>query len=506
MIRSIAISLWLAWTLASPQAAPCAPSDSLAFLTFESGTLVAVDWTARQGHALHTRSVLTQSRVLDAEIELREDETAGVSRATLEDVGTPPQKPFLRAFEEGAIYWSDMIPSSLDQAVLRARRLNQPSVRIRGGSLFRDAYSEIQVDRLGPDDWQVLAHGKRYEVLSDTTGHLLTATLPDYGIVIERRPFFSQAGYPLWAPDAAPPDGVYRARDVSIRAPQGHVLAGTLTIPRGHGRFPAAVLITGLSANNRDNGTPPWMPLRDLADALTRARIAVLRVDDRGVARSTGDRASSTTFDEAEDVKTEIAWLRKQREIDASRIALVGYSEGGTIAPMVASEDPTVTAIVTLAGTGVRGPELARYQIENAVVRDTSVRVADREAEIRKQLADTLTARERSMLSIDPLRYARGVRCPALILQGGCDLHVPTRSAERLASAMRAGGNRDVTVRIFSGVSHSLLPDPLGAGSGWVFLPGFLTDPPILDTVARWTASRLRADVAGKSYNRADDP
>jgi uncharacterized protein len=276
------------------------------------------------------------------------------------------------------------------------------------------------------------------------------------------------------------------------------VLAGTLTTPPGRGPFPAAVLITGLSANNRNEGQPPWMPLRDLADALTRAGIAVLRVDDRGVEASTGDRASSTTFDEATDVRTEVAWLRGQPQIDPGRIGLVGYSEGGLIAPMVAAEDSTLAAIVTLAGPGVSGPEVARYQIEAAVVRDPSIAAADREAAIQKQLADTLTVRERSYLSIDPLAYARRTRCPALILQGANDLHVPVRSAERLAWAMRAAGNRDVTVRLFPGVSHSLLYDPIGLGSGWVFLPGFLVCPELSRTAVDWLAVRLAVPRNGR--------
>ncbi|PYM04637.1 MAG: hypothetical protein DMD82_13855 [Candidatus Rokuibacteriota bacterium] len=260
--------------------------------------------------------------------------------------------------------------------------------------------------------------------------------------------------------------------------------------------FPAAVLITGLSPNNRNEGQPPWMPLRDIADALTRAGVAVLRVDDRGVGESTGDRASSTTFDEADDVRTEVAWLRARPGIDRRRIALVGYSEGGLIAPMVAAGDSTIDAIVTLAGPGVSGPEVARYQIEAAVVRDTSIAPSGREAEIRRQLADTLTARERSYLAIDPMQYARRVRCPALILHGATDLHVPARSAERLAWAMRAAGNRNVTVRIFPGVSHSLLYDPIGLNSEWVYLPAFLTAPGILETMSAWLAARLNVPRA----------
>jgi pimeloyl-ACP methyl ester carboxylesterase len=233
------------------------------------------------------------------------------------------------------------------------------------------------------------------------------------------------------------------------------------------------------------------MPLRDLADAFTRRGIAVLRVDDRGVEASTGDRASSTTLDEADDVRTEILWLRKHSQVRGQRIALVGYSEGGLVATIVASSDPSIAAIVSLAGPGVPGPEVARYQISAAVTRDTTIAVASREAEIERQLADSLTVRERSYLQLDPLAYARRAHCPALILQGANDLHVPLRSAERLAWAMRNGGNKDVTVRIFPGVSHSLLPDMSGLNSRWVYLPGFMTSPEMLRTAAEWLAARL---------------
>jgi len=270
------------------------------------------------------------------------------------------------------------------------------------------------------------------------------------------------------------------------------VLAGTLTVPSGRGPFPAAVLITGLSANNRNNGDPPWMPLRDLADALSRHGIVVLRVDDRGVGESSGDRASSTTFDEAEDVRTELAWLRARAETDRRRLFLVGYSEGGLIAPMVAAGDSAIAGIVTLAGPGVPGPEVARYQITAAVRGDSSITLAQREAEIERQLADTLTAREKSYLSIDPLAFAARVRCPALILQGGSDRHVPVRSAERLASVMRAHGNGDVTVRIFPGISHTFLPDPVGLSSGWAGLPGFMTSPQVLQAVTDWVSKRAK--------------
>jgi uncharacterized protein len=100
--------------------------------------------------------------------------------------------------------------------------------------------------------------------------------------------------------------------------------------------------------------------------------------------------------------------------------------------------------------------------------------------------------RERVFLTIDPLLYASRVHCPALILQGGSDITVPIRSAEKLATAMRASGNRDVTVRIIPGVSHSLLPHPLGPGSGWVYLPTFVTAPQVLETITDWASHLIR--------------
>ena len=490
MIRvrhAVAFVMILPLLAAVPAPAPF-PS---AFLTFEAGTLVAVNWVDRSGNMVHSKSVLMQSRVIDATIVLREDETAARSSTTIIEAGGDGSKPVVRDLGEGATYWSDMVPSAIEQVVRRARYLKLGAGTITVASLFRDSREEVSVSRVDATDWVVTVHNKRFEVLTDATGRMLAATLPEFGVVIERREGFTLSQYPLWSPNAAPLDKAYEAREMAVNCPQGHRLAGTLTLPHGPGPFPAAVLITGLGPSNRNGGQPPWMPLRDLADALTRRGIAVLRVDDRGVGSSTGDHASSTTFDEVTDVHTEVGWLRKQPGIDAKGIALVGYSEGGLIAPMVAAEDPAVAAIVTLEGPGVPGDEVARYQIEAAVVRDTTIAPADRDAEIRKQLADTLTAREKSYLSIDPISFARRTRCPALIVHGSTDLHVPVRSAERLAWAMREAGNQDVTVRIFPGISHSLLYDPRGVNSGWVYLPAFRTAPEILEAMSDWLASRL---------------
>jgi hypothetical protein len=150
-----------------------------------------------------------------------------------------------RTLGEGAIYWSDMTPSSIEQAVRRGRVLAQPTARIAATSLFRDSHDEVEVTRIDATDWVVSWHNKRYEVLTDDHGRMLAAALPEFGVTIERREGYRPEQYPLWPPHAAPPDAPYSANEVAIRAPQGHVLAGTLTTP---------VLITGLSANNSQRG------------------------------------------------------------------------------------------------------------------------------------------------------------------------------------------------------------------------------------------------------------
>ena len=474
---------------------------SAAFLTFEQGRLAAVDWTERTGSRVHTRAIVTQSQIIDDTIDLRADETAARSSQIVTDAGDHPAEPHVQDLGDGAIYWNPRIASSFEQAILRARRVNRSPATITGASMSMGHRTPVTVTRIDATDWLLAFQEKTVEVLTTEQGCLLAATFPDYGVTIERRDTFDAAQYPLWAPYDAPPDGAYHATNVAIPAPDGHTIAGTFTMPKEpRGRVPAAVLITGISSHERNNGQPPWMPLRDLSDALTRAGIAVLRADDRGVGKSTGDNATWTIFGKVDDVGTQVGWLRSRADIDPARIALVGYSEGGLIAPMVAAKDRSIAAIVTLAGPGVPGAEVARYQVEQPILRDPAIPEARRPAEIERQLAEALkdlTPHEQTFMSVNPLEYARQVACPALIVHGGSDRTVPRRSAERMANAMRLGGNRAVTVRLFPGISHSLMPDPEGLPSGWATLPAFLTAPVLLDEVVRWTASTLKVRPVG---------
>ena len=155
----------------------------------------------------------------------------------------------------------------------------------------------------------------------------------------------------------------YQEEEVSYTNQNAGVkLAATLTLPASPRPAPAVVLITGSGAQDRDESLLGHKPFLVLADYLTRQGIAVLRADDRGIGGSTGNTIMATTEDLAGDVAAAVAYLKTRSEIDPRRIGLIGHSEGGIIAPIVASRGDDVAFIVLLAGTGVNGEQIIERQ------------------------------------------------------------------------------------------------------------------------------------------------
>ena len=139
-------------------------------------------------------------------------------------------------------------------------------------------------------------------------------------------------------------------------------IAGTLTLPQGEGPFKAAILITGSGGQNRNEELMGHKPFMVIADYLTRNGIAVLRYDDRGIGASEGVYASATSEDLATDVEAAFQFLKDNPKIDSTYIGLIGHSEGGLIAPIVASSNKEVAFIVSLAGPGVKGMDVILQQ------------------------------------------------------------------------------------------------------------------------------------------------
>ncbi len=306
-------------------------------------------------------------------------------------------------------------------------------------------------------------------------------------------------------PQEPKPPFPYRAEEVGYDNGPIH-LAATLTLPAGTGPFPAAVLITGSGAQDRDEALFGHKPFLVLADYLTRAGIAVLRADDRGIGGSTGKARNSTTSDFADDALAGVRLLGTRADIDPARIGLIGHSEGGIVGPLAAARAPgEVAFVVMIAGTGVPldevvlrqteligraggaaeaavAAELASAKLIMDLVKGGADSVAVRAAvleQIHAQIAalpDSARAAAgspevladsalRGMLNpwfryavgLDPRVALRQVRCPVLALNGTLDLQVdPGQNLPEIAKALAEGGNRDVTVRRLDGLNHVL--------------------------------------------------
>ncbi|HKW45052.1 MAG TPA: hypothetical protein VJN22_05285, partial [Candidatus Eremiobacteraceae bacterium] len=306
MKRALLVTLFILVPGEPVAAQTVVPCGQATYVTYASGRIAGVDWVDDRRAQVHSRSELTQSMVVDTTMTVGSDGSTPHASTIVTMAGSPPNPPVVRDIGGSTIFWSDSVPSSVQVAITRARVISRPSAQIQATSLFSSLRGNIDVRRVDEDDWIVAYHNKHYLVLTDDKGCVMAASLPDNGVVIERRANLPASEYPLWPPYAAPPDRAYAERDIGISAPQGYRLAGTLTVPwRASKPVPAAVLITGLSPHERNNGTSPWMPFRDVADALARAGFAVLRVDDRGVGASTGDNAKLTTSGKADDVRTD---------------------------------------------------------------------------------------------------------------------------------------------------------------------------------------------------------
>ncbi len=280
-------------------------------------------------------------------------------------------------------------------------------------------------------------------------------------------------------------------------------LAGTLTLPPGQGPFPAAILLAGSGPNDRDESLAGHRPFLVLADHLTRKGIAVLRFDKRGIGKSTGDYANATMEDYTADAEAAFAYLKTRKEIDAKKIGLIGHSEGGMIAPLIAAHSGDVAWIVLLAGPGLNGEDTLLLQSELilktggvgdaqiAVAREFNkqahalVRQEKDSAALQSKLNDLVKSSAMSaslppealqsqvqlmaapwfrfFLDYDPIPALQKTLCPVLALNGEKDLQVsPKENLAKIQKALQDGGNKDFQTIELPGLNHLLQHSPTG--------------------------------------------
>ena len=317
-------------------------------------------------------------------------------------------------------------------------------------------------------------------------------------------------------------------------------LAGTLTLPSQEGLFPVVLLITGSGPQDRDEAIAGHRPFLVLADYLTRQGIAVLRVDDRGVGRSTGDFSPATSEDFASDVLAGIAYLKTRKEINPKKIGLIGHSEGGIIAPMVAVKSPDVAFIVLMAGTGLTGEEILYLQgaliframgvseediaknrqfnekifsvlkeeedieIIEKILRqmfmadwekmseEEKKAIGDPEVYLNAQLQSLLSPWLKFFLTYDPKPTLSKVKCPVLAINGEKDLQVPPKeNLSAIEEALVAGGNKNFTVKELPGLNHLFQTAQTGVPSEYAKIEETIS-PIALKIIGDWILEQTR--------------
>ena len=346
----------------------------------------------------------------------------------------------------------------------------------------------------------------------------------------------------LRRPQDPTPPLPYELRDVLLQHPDGHSLAGTLTVPvDGEGPHPAVVLISGSGAQNRNEEIMGHRPFLVLSDHLTRQGIAVLRFDDRGVGGSVvPDQRmllDDTSLDFASDVSLLVDHLKTQPGIDSDRIGLVGHSEGGIIAPIIADRRNDIAFVVLMAAPARSGLRLLPDQsaalmrasgidesvIDAIVAEQTNVLRKVTEGASLKELrepirrlsvlqtdamnidieiddefidnaiASTTIPWIRWFLAHDPAPVLKRLDMPVYAINGSLDLQVPASSELTLIQEVMVESDRDVTTRLYPGLNHLFQPATTGAVEEYAEIETTL-DPQVLRDMSEWIRERMNRD------------
>lgn len=260
--------------------------------------------------------------------------------------------------------------------------------------------------------------------------------------------------------DPLPPFKYHIEEVTFVNEKEGNKLVGTLTIPEGKGPFPAMVLVSGSGQQDRNEELMNHRPFWVIADYCTLHGIAVLRYDDRGIGGSEGEVKNATSMDFSYDAEAAFDYLLNRKEINASKVGILGHSEGGIINFMVSARRPEVAFLVSLAGPSVNGIEVLKEQ-QAAILRasgmseemvqfsgNANAQMFDIiEASSSREEADSLLRQlvkgwgyneeltEKTVgqmvspwmyyfLKYDPTEAIIKTNCPALLLNGSKDLQV----------------------------------------------------------------------------------
>lgn len=416
--------------------------------------------------------------------------------------------------------------ATLDSPDQNAKGIPVPSIHFKSDTLRLDL-SNLQAKYVGEFDRETSTFDGNFTQLGQT----LPLKFSRKKTEAAKRPQMPKKPYP------------YQSEEITFRnEQQGDTLAGTLTLPKKGKNFPAVILITGSGPQNRNEELLGHKPFLVISDYLTRNGIAVLRYDDRGVGESTGTFTGSTTADFATDAYAAFRYLKTRKEIDPTKIGLMGHSEGGMIAPIVASKHRNVGFLVLLAGPGVGLDKVLLKQgkligkasgisaeilkkndsinkIVFALIREEkdSVKLrkdikalyqnslkeqpelnveADKgmsnEQYIAKVLQQVMDPWMRYGITYNPSSTLEKVKCPVLALNGSRDLQVDAdQNLPAIKNALAKGGNTHVTAKKLEGLNHLFQESKTGSPTDYQKIEQTFS-PKVLKIIGDWIAEQVQ--------------
>ena len=395
----------------------------------------------------------------------------------------------LHGLEAGAELPAYVAPQG--EVRIQVRQVVPGTIAVPGGTIETRRYDLNFQNPGNPLDASVTVDGRLRLVRLDIPGAALTVIREDVAGV------------------AARPQTTRNPTDADVKIPgNGFAIAGTVTSPPSTGRLrhPAVVLVGSTAPVDRDE-TAAGIPIfTQLAGGLAERGVLVLRYDKRGIGQSGGRDERATLQDYAEDLLAVVRWLRKRKDVDQRRVAVVGYGEGGAVALMAAAREKNIASLVLLAAPGTTGSELILEQ-QRHVLDTQKTPDAERQEKIALQQKiheaiktdkgwddipqELRTQAEtpwfRSFLLFDPAAAMSRVKQPILIVQGGRDRQVFAHHAERLAELARARKNSPpVDVVQIPELNHLLVPAETGEIAEYPTLKERTISTQVVDAIAKW--------------------
>ena len=386
-------------------------------------------------------------------------------------------------------------------ATITVRSVTDDRVRTR---------SEVLQFRRYELDLVTAKNSARIEMWADVSGRMLRLTVLEQAFDIVRADIASITSRREQAA---------RPNDQAVTIPAyGFGLMGTLSQPASKPspafRFPAIVLVGGSGPIDREESVAGVPVFGQLASALADAGFIVVRYDKRGVGQSGGRADTANLSDYADDAGAVAGFLKRRKDVDPARIAMLGYGEGGAVASVAASRGGSIAALVLVAAPGVTGGALALEQ-QMLMLARLNTPEAERNAKLQlqqklhlalitgtglesvpadlRQRADTPWFR--SFLVYDPAKVVKNLEQPILIVHGDLDREILPANADKLAAIARTRrGPAGAAVKLVKipGVNHLLVPAQTGEVEEYGKLADRTVTPGAASAIGAWLKEALK--------------